>query len=172
MWFESLQRKNLRAEWLNIKKIQEWKYTSVQAHICFYWRRFRVVLKTFAAVSPKAADYTSVSVWTFTRDTLFLPNLAFWERKVNALSHSNIQQLVCERPVKQTKVEVNYLFFLWRFYLWQATISLVPIWWRDLKAAVLTSSSSSSSLVSPWMNVIYTAPSPYCFFTVTAFLMN
>lgn len=51
-------------------------------------------------------------------------------------SHLNMQQLVCERPLKQTRMEGNALFYLWRFYLWQATSSPVPIWWRDLKAAV------------------------------------
>lgn len=42
---------------LTWKKIQEWKYTSVQADICFYWPGVQVVLKTFAAASPYTADY-------------------------------------------------------------------------------------------------------------------
>lgn len=72
-----------------------------------------------------------------TRNTLLLPSQSklLSDKENESLSHSNIQPLVYERPVKRMaaliKVDTRDLFFLQWFYLQHVTVSLAPIWWRD-----------------------------------------
>lgn len=68
-----------------------------------------------------------------TRNTLLLPNQSklLSDKENESLSHSNIQPLVYERPVKRMaaliKVDTRDLFFLQWFYLRHVTVSLAPI---------------------------------------------